>query len=215
MKFLYGLYGANIPVIKEFDIEKNTKIEAGTVVRCFSDGSGISQSAIGCCIGVAAEDHSGEKDILNARSDGEKVRVDITGGGVYSVPAPRFTATVNGTATSFVCAKDGVNESIVGSKLMLVAKGENSSNTDLLGTMRKITEVTDGTDNVTIKLENGGVSCEGDVYALIPFFGYKGGIADDNKSFITDKLNGIILTVMGYDEKTASLEVLLGSKLFN
>ena len=215
MKFLYGLYGANIPVIREFEINNKAKIEAGMIVRCSADGSNISPDATGYCVGVAAEDHSGEKDILNARADGTKVRIDVTGGGVYSVPAPRFTASLDGTAASIICSAESVNSNIAGSRLMLVAKGENSTNTDSVGTMRKIIEVVSGTDNVTIKIESGGVSCKGDVYALIPNCGYKGFVAEDNKSFSTDTATDISLTVMGYDEKSASLEVLLGSKLFN
>ncbi len=214
MKFLYGLHGANIPVIREFDIASKTKIQAGMIVRCSADGI-VSPNSIGNCIGVAAEDHSGEKDILNERSNGTKVRVDITGGGVYSVPAPKFTSSQAGTATTFICENTDANSSPIGSSLMLVAKGGNSTNTDSVGTMRKIWNVTVASGKTTMTLENGGASCEGDVYALIPYCGFKGNVANDNKNFTTSSGTGVSLTVIGYDEKTACLEVLLGAKLFN
>lgn len=215
MKFLYGLYGANIPVIREFDIDGNLKVEAGSIIRVSTDGSKISPTAIGYCLGVAAEDHSGEKDILNARSNGKKLRVDITGGGVYSVAAPRFTAIAGGTATKAVCENDGYTTSLVGSCVILASKGENSTNTDSVGSIRKITGVSVADGVATISLSDGGVVCEGDVYAIAPVTGFKGNVADDCKGFGFSTGTGVTLSVIGIDKANLCLEVLLGSKLFD
>lgn len=214
MKFLYGLYGANIPVIREFDISKTEEVEAGQIIRRSSDGV-ISPSSIGECVGVAAEDHSGKEDILNARANGSKLRVDITGGGVYSLPAPRLTATKAGTATTFICGDTTVTSALMGSKLVLLAKGENSSNTDSVGTERVITNVSVSSGVVTVTLSAGGATSEGDVYVLVPIIGFKGNVAEDGKSFTPSTATGIVLTVMGYDERNLCLEVLLGTKYFN
>lgn len=213
MKFLYSLYGANVPVIKEFDIRNNLMIQAGEIVRCSSDGD-ISPASIGECVGVAAEDHSGKEDILNARANGTKLRVDITGGGVYAVPAIKLTASKTGTATTFICTSSKINNSINKSKLVLVQKGDNSTNTDSVGTERTITNTTTTGDDTTITLSNGGVSSEGDVYALVPYTGFRGNVAEDGKSFTVLTGTGVGLVVMGYDKNTACLEVLLGDKIF-
>ena len=204
MKFLYGIYGANIPVIREFDIPADNKFEAGEVVTMSTDNV-ISKNAIGPAVGVAAEDH---------RSNGTKLRIDITGGGVYSVPAIRLTATNKGTATSFICDDENINAGLSGAKLVLVSKGENSVNTDSVGMMRKVQSVSVSAGVASFVLDNGGVTDVGEVYALILNPGFKGYVSNDGKNFTCSGGSGINLTVMGYDEKTLTLEVLLGSKFY-
>ena len=129
MKFLYSLDGANIPVIREYDIEANNKFKKGQVVKISTDGI-ISIGAAGGSIGIAAEDHTGEKDILNERNNGTKLRIDITRDAVYEVDAPRLVAT-GGSNTTLICSANGITTNLTNSKLVLVHKGENSENIDL------------------------------------------------------------------------------------
>lgn len=213
MKFLYSLSGGNHPVIREFRINKTDKFVKGKVVRYSSDNV-TGHYTTGNCIGVAAEDHSGEKDILNARADGEWLRVDVTLGGVYSMPAPEFVAT-DTAAFGFKCSADGLVDTLTGARAVLVKKAENSTNIDAVGTVRDITEIsiTDGT--ATIKLSTGGTVNIGDVYALLPVHCSKGYLAADAESFTFVSGSGVSLTVVGCDEKTATLEVFLGSKHFS
>ena len=212
MKFLYGLYGASIPVIRDFAINPKEKFEAGEVVTMSTDGI-IGKNAVGPAVGVAAEDHSGEKDILNARSDGNKLRIDITGGGVYALAAPKVKAT-GGNGTTLICSSENIVSVPSGVKLVLVQKGENSENTDSVGTERAVTNTSFSDGTATFTVSDGGVISDGDVYAIIPAYGYKGNVAEDSKSFTFNAGKGIDLTVLGYDKKTMQLEVLLGSKFY-
>ena len=208
MKFLYGLGGANIPVIKEFEISKNMKIEAGGVIRCTTDGV-LSHSAVGSCIGVAAEDHSGKEDILNKRANGTKLRVDITKDAVYSVPAPRVTA-VTGTKNSFTCAATGISNNLSNGYVVLVQKGENSENTDSVGVRRRIDSVTISSGTATFNVTSGAKISQGDIYAIIPYVGFKGMVAEDHKNFACTGSSVVCnLYVIRGDEKTCELEVLL------
>ena len=208
MKYLYSLGGANAPVIKEFDITAGEKFRAGQVVRISTDGY-ISKDALGGCIGVAAEDHSGEKDLLNARNSGTKLRIDITKNAVYSVDAVKVTAT-GGSATTMTCDSDMPFGNLAGAKIVLVHKGENSENTDSVGTVRKVNNVSVSGMSSTFNVANGGKICEGDVYAIIPVYGFKGCVSDDGEGFAFAS-NDIVtyLYVVNYNTDTLTLEVML------
>ena len=208
MKFLYSLGGGNIPVIREFDIDANTKFKKGQTVRISTDAT-IAPDAIGCCIGIAAEDHTGEKDILNERNNGTKLRVDITKDAVYSVDAPKLTAT-GGSATTFVCNADGITTNLSKSRLVLVQKGENSLNTDTVGYARKVKNVTVSANVATFTVEQGSVISEGDVYAVIPEYGYKGSTDSDGSGFaFTNQNIASSLYVVNSNTETLTLEVML------
>ena len=208
MKFLYSLGGGNTPVIKEFDIGSNTKFEIGKVVRCNSDGT-IGHKCVGGCIGVVAEEHTGEKDILNERSNGNKLRIDITKNAVYSVPAMKVTATA-GSTTTLVCSSAGIASSLSGATVVLVRKGENSENTDLVGSERRVETVAVSAGNATFTINNGAKICVGDVYAIFPVYGYKGVVADDGKNFAAACSDVVTnLYVVNHDKKQLTLEVML------
>lgn len=208
MKFLYSLGGGNIPVIREFDIDANTKFKKGQTVRISTDAT-IAPDAIGCCIGIAAEDHTGEKDILNERNNGTKLRVDITKDAVYSVDAPKLTAT-GGSATTFVCNADGITTNLSKSRLVLVQKGENSLNTDTVGSFRRIESISVSGTTATFTVNNGGAIGEGDVYAVIPEYGYKGYTDSDGSGFaFTNQNIASSLYVVNRNTETLTLEVML------
>lgn len=208
MKYLYSLGGGNIPVIREFDIDANTKFKNGQTVRISTDAT-IAPDAVGGCIGVAAEDHTGEKDILNERNNGTKLRVDITRYAVYSVDAPKLTAT-GGSATTFVCNADGITTNLSNSRLVLVQKGENSLNTDTVGSFRKIKSISVSGTVATFTVDNGGVIGDGDVYAVIPVYGYKGYTDSDGSGFaFTNQDVASSLYVVNSNTETLTLEVML------
>lgn len=207
MKFLYSLGGANIPVIREYDIEANQKFKKGQVVRISTDGI-ISIGAVGGSIGIAAEDHTGEKDILNERNNGTKLRIDITRNAVYEVDAPRLVAT-GGSKTSFVCSSTGITTNLEKSRLVLVHKGENSENTDSAGTARVINSVAVSGTSATFTVSDGGVISEGDVYALIPKYGFAGNVVDRDGSFSCSSTgNTTTAYVVNYNTDTLTLEVM-------
>lgn len=207
MKFLYSLGGGNIPVIREFDIEKTKEFKKGQAVGISTDGV-ICVGAVGGCIGIAAEDHTGENDILNERNNGTRLRIDITKGGVYEVAAQRFTAT-GGSKTTFVCNAEGVTTNLNNSKLVLVSKGENSENTDSIGTVRRVNSISVSGASATFTVESGACICTGDVYALIPEYGFKGYVGNDGESFCCAVGSNVTeLYVVNYNTDTFTLEVM-------
>ncbi len=214
MKFLYSLTGANIPVIKEFTIDKTSNIKAGEIVKRNSDGI-IDDSNIGDVIGVSAETHTGEKDILNERNDGDKLRIDITRGGVYEVDA--FTATANSQSSeNALVAKWGyLNSSLAGGRIVLVEKGDDSANTDQIGTVREIISDTISNSVCTFSVSEGGTICEGDVYAILPPYAFVGVIASDRVSFVPYASEGANVKTVRCNEKTCKVEVEIRNKLFD
>ncbi len=207
MKFLYSLGGGSIPVIREYDIEANEKFKKGQSVMISTNGK-ISVDAAGGCIGFAAEDHTGEKDILNERNNGTKLRVDITRDAVYEVDAMRLTAT-GGSNTTFVCSSAGVTTNLGKSRLVLVHKGDNSRNTDSEGALRQVTGVTVSSTEATFTISDGGIISEGDVYALIPEYGFRGNIDGDDVTFCCASSGDCVTAyVVNCNTDTLTLEVM-------
>ena len=214
MKFLYSLGGGNIPVIREFDIKANTKFKKGQIVIISTDAE-IAPNVIGGCIGVAAEEHTGEKDILNERNNGTKLRVDITRDAVYEVKAPKITAT-KGTATTLVCSADGITTNLANSRIVLVHKGENSNNTDAAGTVRNVQSVAVSGTEATFTIDNGGIVSEGDVYALIPKYGFVGNVDRRNSDFCCASSGSTVSAyVVNSNTETLTLEVLIKKDFIN
>lgn len=214
MKFLYSLGGGNIPVIREFDIKANTKFKKGQIVIISTDAE-IAPNAVGGCIGVAAEEHTGEKDILNERNNGTKLRVDITRDAVYEVKAPKITAT-KGTATTLVCSADGITTNLANSRIVLVHKGENSNNTDSAGTVRNVQSVVVSGTEATFTIDNGGIVSEGDVYALIPKYGFVGNVDRRNGDFCCASSGSTVSAyVVNSNTETLTLEVMIKKDFIN
>lgn len=207
MKFLYSLGGGNIPVIREYDIEANEKFKKGQAVKISTDGK-ISVNAAGGCIGFAAEDHTGEKDILNERNNGTKLRVDITRDAVYEVDAPKLVAT-GGSNTTLVCSSTGITTNLGKSRLVLVHKGDNSENTDSAGTVRKVSAVAVSGTSATFTVSDGGVISEGDVYALIPEYGFNGNVNGNDGTFSCASTGEAVSAyVINCNTDTLTLEVM-------
>ncbi len=206
MKFLYSLSGGNIPVIREYDIDAKAKFKKGQLVKISTD-AGISTAAVGGCIGIAAEDHTGEKDILNQRNNGTKLRVDVTRDAVYEVDVIKLTAT-GGSNTTFVCSSTDITTNLIKSRLVLVHKGDNSQNTDSAGTVRKVSNVTVSGDSATFTVSDGGVISKGDVYALIPEYGFKGNVDCDGIFSCVDTGNTVSAYVVNSSIDTLTLEIM-------
>ena len=104
-QFLFNASVANAPLIKEYDIASDFSVSfeevvgmADSLVTKAGDGDFI--------IGVTQEEHTGEHDELNSRSDGTKIRINIAPDAVYEVPLPSYTAK-SGTATTIVTDSSG------------------------------------------------------------------------------------------------------------
>lgn len=213
MKFAYCYAGGNIPAIKEFNIEKNANVEAGEVV-CANGGVIDGTVKGGVALGVCEETHTGSYDMLNARNDGTKVRVNITDG-VYETDATKLTATTEGTETIFVCASEGLSESVEGACLVLIEKAPNSTNTDKIGTVRKVSACAISSEAATLTIENGGAAFKGDVYALIPALGASLVLDSTKKTYsYVNSDTDVTLKCVGFDIDRAKVYVKLTNTIF-
>lgn len=214
MIFSFSLGGHGVPVIKEFKTDKSSVLKKGRAAYLGEDGL-VNGEGNGSFIGVFAEEHSGKNDILNARADGDRVRVDITSGGVYKMTLPMYEATSDGTETTVCFDSSAISENMTG-ELMMIYKSLNSVNSDGVGTRRKITGVTVSGKTATVTAEAGGKSCKGDRYAFIPKIGSLGGI-DANKCGFSPAATGSSpsLKVVSCDEKALTLEAAVSGGFFN
>ncbi len=167
MKFEFCACGASVPVILDFDIEKTTEVNEGEIV-CANEGVIDGTVNGGVVLGVAAETHSGQKDILNERANGSKLRVNVTKGAVYSCKAKEITAISGCSATTIKCTDSTFSSSVTGGKLVLVRKAEGSTNSDEIGSVRSISACAVSGNTVTFTVSNGAVAVSGDEYEFYP-----------------------------------------------
>ena len=213
MKFAYCYAGGNMPAIKEFDIESTANVEKGQVV-C-ADGNVITEKVKNAkLIGVCEETHKGVEDMLNARSNGTKIRVNVTDG-VYETEAVKLVAKNGCTGTSFVCDADGLSEACVGGVLVLVEKADGSTNTEKAGKVRKITGYSVSGNVATVTAENGEVPYVGDVYALIPALGAELCLDENKTGYSFNNTNtDVELRCVGFDIDRAKVYVKLENTIF-
>lgn len=154
--------------VHEYDIAKTTAIKAGQVVK-LSEGLVVAATAAetGAILGVAKENHSGAEDAINPRSNGTKILVYDDPGMIMRCKAPVMAAT-GGSATTFVSTELATleDDDLNGGYIVLAEKGASSTNTDEIGSVRRITDFT-ATSN-TLTTASGGTICEGDKYMIFP-----------------------------------------------
>ena len=128
MKFAFNASGANAPLIRDYDIATSTAIKDGEAVG-IADNKVVAAESGDHVLGVAAEEHTGKHDELNARADGGKIRVNIAPQAIYEASLPCFTAT-GGSATTLVIPSSGVSASLASGRAVLISKAASSTNTD-------------------------------------------------------------------------------------
>ena len=125
----------------------------------------------GKILGVAAENHLGAADALNPRANGTKILVWDAPDLIFSCPVPTFTAS-GGSATTVTASTLAAfsADDFNGGYLKLVKKGSGSTNTDPIGTVKRITDYAyNSTGTVsTFTVDSGATACSGDVYELYP-----------------------------------------------
>lgn len=182
---------------RNYPIATNTDIKAGQVVKL---SGGLVVSAIAAetspILGIAAENHTGVADSLNARNNGAEIKVFDNPELIFECPAPKIKAA-SGSATTIVPAEDAVDanaadDSFNNSIAILVEKAASSNNTDFIG--KKIT-ITDYAKTGTIMTKaSGGAPAAGDVYEVYPVIGASvGGIA----SLDSTSLSKLVVSTKG------------------
>ena len=208
MRVYQNVDGGTFASAREYDIAANTKIYAGQLVD-LTGGLVTAHAAAGtgAVLGVAAEYHSGAPDMLDPRADGVKIRVYDAPHQVFACPAPVVTAS-GGSATTVKAAAAGAASAYVGGWLKLRSKAAGSTNTDTVGTMRRITAFAT-TDGGTFTVEEGGVPAAGDEYILFPPVGFAGGNLDEEGGAIVLTATAAIpLRVIGRIETTNEIAVI-------
>ena len=166
---------------RNYPIAYNTAISAGEVVKLVNGLVVASAAAAAAAIlGIAAENHPGTADALNARANGTEILVYDNPALIFECPVP-VIAAASGSATTIVPASGDVDansadDSFNNSILVLISKAADSTNTDFIG---KHITVTDYAKTGTIITKaSGGTPAAGDKYEVYPALGAAvGGIA--------------------------------------
>ncbi len=203
MKFYQKLDGGVHVSAREYDIAYNTAISQGQLVK-LSESKVISAVAAetGALLGVAAENHSGTADALDPRANGTKILVIDDPNAIYQCKAPQVTAASGSSTTLvFTAGQYFAADDFNGGYVKLVSKVTDSTNTDKIGQVRKITDyaVTASTSG-TFTLESGGTPNAGDVYEVFPPVGFAKGNLDSAKSgLVLSASASLPLRVIGND----------------
>lgn len=220
MKFYQKLDGAVHVSAREYDIAYDTAIVEGQLVK-LTDGLVAAAAAgeTGAVLGVAAESHSGSADALDPRANGTKITVIDDPDTVYQCAAPQVTAA-GGSATTLEVAALKVfsADDFNGGCVKLVSKASGSTNTDEIGTVRRITDF--ALDNATptkgiLTLESGGAPYAGDVYAVFPPVGFaKGNLNSAGDGIVLSAAANLPLRVIGADTGFGKIDVMVKKHVF-
>lgn len=187
MKAIQNTSGGVIFSAREYDIAKDTKITVGQVV-CLEKGLVVAaeQTPTGEILGIAAETHNGTKDALNSRADGEKITVYDSPTIICASRAPEGKAT-SGTESTVTIGELGAlsADELTGGYLKLIQRGEGSTNTDAIGTEKRIEGFSISSGEGTFTVSEGATACEGDVYLIFPPAGFDKATLDKNGTAFT------------------------------
>lgn len=167
---------------REYDIAYNTQIKKGQVVKIVA-GLVVAASATetGNILGVAAESHGGSADALNPRANGTKILVFDCPDAIFASSVTVIEAT-GGSATTITTDEIGAfaNDDFNGGYVKLVKKAANSTNTDPIGTVKRIEDYAyNATGTVsTFTVATGGTANDGDMYEVYPPVGLTKGTLD-------------------------------------
>ena len=190
---------------REYDIATSTSVKRGQVVKLV-DGQVEAQAANGTnqILGVAAETHAGSADGLDPRANGTKIMVWDDPDQIFQCAAPVVSAT-GGSATTMTASTLAAfsNDDFNGGYIKLVAKATDSTNTDPIGKIDRITDYSyNSTGTVsTFTKASGGTPASGDKYEIYPPIGFKKGNLDSTNrdKLVLTATASIPLKVVGRD----------------
>jgi hypothetical protein len=180
---------------RNYPIAYNTAISAGEVVK-LSAGLVVAADAneTGPILGIAAENHPGTADALNARANGTEILVYDNPELIFECPAPTFKAS-GGSATTVTAATSQVActtaDAFNGGYLVSPA-----------GKKRAVTDFANASTTDTFTVPSGETAAANDVYTLYPPIGSKGYWRLDSTTLSKIVLNAAgctALKVVGHD----------------
>lgn len=221
MKFYQKLDGAVHVSAREYDIAADAAVAEGQIVKLAEGLVAVAAAnETGAVLGIAAETHSGAADALDPRADGKRIMVIDDPDVIMQCAAPQVTA-LEGTATTLpvTALKAFAADDFNGGYVKLVSKAENSTNTDEIGTVRRITDFAlDDASTPTkgvLTLEEGGAPCAGDVYAVFPPVGFAGGnLSTDGCALVLTANAELPLRVVGHDRAFGKINLMVKKHLF-
>lgn len=196
---------------REYDIAKSTVIQEGQLVKLTA---GLVEACDGTAapLGIAAENHSGAADALDLRADGLKIKVWDAPDAILRCAAPVEAAT-GGTATTVTFSNLAAfaDDDFIGGYLKLVKKGADSTNTDAIGTVKRITDsayAASGTVT-TLTVASGAAACAGDEFEIYPPIGFKKAALDSTKQkIVLTSVAASKLKVVGRSEETGQVHLM-------
>lgn len=210
MKLYQKADGGVLKSVREYDIAASTAIKRGQVVK-LTEGLVIAASASenGRILGVAMENHSGAADALDPRANGTKILVCDAPDAIFACPVPVVTAS-GGSATTVTASTLAAfsNDDFNGGYLKLIEKGAGSTNTDPIGTVKRITDYAyNSTGTVsTFTVASGATACSGDKFELYPPRGFaKGNLDSGIEKLILTATAGLPLKVVGRNEDASEI----------
>lgn len=159
---------------RSYPIAANTSIAFGQLVKLSSGAIAAAGDAeTGALVGVAAENHPGTADALDPRANGKEIFVCDNPGLIFECPAPTFKAA-SGSATTIVPASGDIaaaaaDDTYNGSIVVLKKKAAASTNTDVVGVHRAVSDY--AKTGTILTVASGGTASSGDVYELYPALG--------------------------------------------
>lgn len=183
--------GAVLHSSREYDIAPETVVTPGQLVK-LSGGKVVpaDKGETGAVLGVALEAHSGQEDALDPRGKGRFILVADSPTAVLACPAPVLKAT-GGTATTVTASAAAFTANVF--------KGGFIKGPD--GHLREITASSVASGVLTLTVEEGAVSKEGDEITVFPPRGFSAGnLTEDGRKLALSATAALPLMVMGRDE---------------
>lgn len=212
--FKCAITGDTQPKTAAYPIEANTTVLQGQVVALdISDHEGyvspVAADRTAAVLGVAAQTHTGSYTVYPADTSDE-ILVWDNPAQVYATAAPVITAT-GGTATTIIdTAVDAfADDDFIGGWVKLISKAANSTITDPVGTVKKITDYTANTNTFETGSWGGNVTA-GDKFLLFPPIGLaKGGLGSGVDSYSVADDDTTIAKIYGHDIKSGTVYLTL------
>lgn len=170
MDYYMNSAGISTACIREYETNCTENLKKGTILT-LSEGKAKKASSSDTVLGVLAADYYAEKDELIPASGTKRMKVTVTSAAIYRTEPQTTKIAQAGTETTITPA--GVTlpsaaNALKGGYVKLISKAAGSSNTDHVGTVRKITASTSS----LLTVEAGGKAAIGDVYAILPPAGF-------------------------------------------